>query len=331
MKTGEKSDAIAIREHLKALQKASWLSPAQRWWPNYLFHFTDVQSAANILRSNELLSRIRALSSGQMVVNGASPEILQRTDERHKDFVRLYFRPRIPTQYRNEGFRPKAERLLGGAHCPVPVYLLFDSASLLCRFGTLFADGNFAAGATPQSSAKSFEQIPFELVYHDSRFEASERDKIVYHRHAEVLVPQRLDLDTLRFVWCRSQAEYETLLYLLPPMARSRWLQRIGVSDSNLFFKHWSFVESVVLNSAQVRFNFNASTKTPGPFDIRVELTQVADGSKYLWEHDRYLANDSLILDNSNLSNATDYSIRLFLEGDLAFAGRYQEEIELPF
>ncbi len=332
MKNGEKPDAAAIRAHLNALKNAAWLSPAQKWWPSFLFHFTDIRNAVNVLRGNELLSRTRALVSHQMVVNGASPEILERTEERHKDFVRLYFRPRTPTQYRNEGFRPKADRLLGGAHCPVPVYFLFDAESVLCRAQTLFTDGNLAKGATtPRTDADSFRQIPFDLVYHDSWFEPVDRDKIVYHRHAEVLVPQRMDLETLRFIWCRSQAEYETLLYLLPPMTRSRWLKHIGLADSNLFFKHWSFVESAALSSTQARFNFNTSTKTPGPFKIRVELSQIADGAKYVWNDERYMANSTLALDTSKLSNATDYALRLFLEDDLAFAGRYQEEVELPF
>ena len=58
-------------------------------------------------------------------------------------------------------------------------------------------------------------------------FDPDERDKIVYHRNAEVLIPQRLGLEALLAIICRSQAEYQTLLYLLALWhARSRWVDQ---------------------------------------------------------------------------------------------------------
>ena len=243
MKTRSSTEVSQIRRHLHRLKQESWLGSARRWWPNYLFHCTDIQNVVQILKSGELLSRREAKETGQLRVDIAAPEIIDQTEDEWLDYVRLYFRPRTPTQYNNEGFRPK-EQWRYGAHCPVPVYFLFDSLSILSRAECRFTDGNLAAGAVPTSRIDQLRQIPFNMVYHDMWFDPSQHSTIVFHRNAEVLVPQRLDLGAVRLICCRSQAEYEALLYLLPPGTRSRWVKRIGVqSRLNLFFNRWTFVE----------------------------------------------------------------------------------------
>ncbi len=73
-----------------------------------------------------LLSRRQLEKSGKLLTDIAGPEIIESTPDEWKRFVRLYFRPRTPTQYRNEGIRPKGSLKLG-AHCPVPVIFLFDA------------------------------------------------------------------------------------------------------------------------------------------------------------------------------------------------------------
>jgi hypothetical protein len=332
MKPQEKQDAKEIRAHIDALKKAKWLGSARIWWPSYLFHFTDIQNAVNILTMGELLSRVEAEASNQIVTNGASPEVISQTEDQWKDHVRLYFRPRTPTQFRNEGFRPVSQQELGGAHCPVPIYLLFDSAAILSRQDALFSAGNLAAqGVQPYGDAESFKQIPFELVYHDTWFDPPDRGTVIFHRNAEVIVPKRLDLSSLQFVWCRSQAEYDTLLYLLPPNTRTRWVKQIGVDmRMNLFVKRWTYVEDAELNTTGFSFQFNKGTQAPGPFRARVTINETITNDKYEWGNDDYQANGVLRIGLSNLNAPQDYSVRLFLDDRLAFAGRYREDV-LPF
>jgi hypothetical protein len=328
----EKQDAKEIRAHIGALKKAQWLGPARSWWPSYLFHFTDIQNAVNILTMGELLSRAEALASNQIVTNGASPEVISQTEDQWKDYVRLYFRPRTPTQFRNEGFRPVSQHELGGAHCPVPIYLLFDSTAIVCRHDALFSAGNLAAqGVRPYGDAESFRQIPFEQVYHDTWFDPVDKGTVVFHRNAEVIVPKRLDLSSLQFIWCRSQAEYDTLLYLVPPNTRTRWVKQIGVDmRMNLFLKRWTFVEDAELNKTGLSFQFNKGTQTPGPFRALVAICETTTNDRYEWKNDGYQANDVLRIGLSALNAPQDYSVRLFLDAQLAFAGRYREDV-LPF
>ena len=319
-----------IRRHLAGLKEAPWLSSSRRWWPDYLFHCTDIQNAVSILGFGELLSRTQARLLGRLAVDIASPDIIARTDLESQDYVRLYFRPRTPTQFRNEGFRPVGQRSYD-SHCPVPIYFLLDAISVLSRSDCLFTEGNVASGAVPGSRIDELARIPFDLVYHNTWFAPADRDAIIYHRNAEVLVPQRLTLDCVSFIGCRSQAEYETLLRSLPSDTLARWVDKIGVQPGlQLFNNRWTFVERVKMSDESLVFRFNRETETPGPFDARIEITESLSGSKYTWHNSALDAADVLSLSLGNLRTPQTYSVSLWLDDHLAYAGRYQEDY-LPF
>ncbi|NOK63725.1 MAG: DUF4433 domain-containing protein [Chloroflexi bacterium AL-W] len=95
----------------------------RKWWPKYIYHFTDVNNAVQIITTGYLYSHAECEKQGIMVVDNASPEIINQTRLDYLNYVRLYFRPRTPTQYRNEGIRPFSKRELD-AHCPIPNFLL---------------------------------------------------------------------------------------------------------------------------------------------------------------------------------------------------------------
>ncbi len=318
-----------IRQHLANLRQADWLGPARQWWPDCLFHCTDITNAASILRQGELLSRSLAVSTSQLAVDIAAPEVIAHTNPQWQDYVRLYFRPKTPTQYQNEGFRPVGQREFD-SHCPVLVYFIFDALAVLSREDCLFTEGNAAAVAATPSGAVSFlKQIPFDLVYHDSWFDPSERRQIVHRRAAEVLVPQRMGLESLRYIGCRSPAERETLWYLLPRNTRSRWLRQIVIKPS-LFNRKWTFVERVEMSDTQLVFRFNRSSEPPGPFDAQVVLQDTAIGCEDRWHYEAYQAKATLEISLRNLRNSPDYTARLSLDNQLAYANRYQKD-DLPF
>ena len=333
----QKPDARIIARFLADLKKEAWLGTARRWWPDYVFHFTDIQNAVSILKTGVLLSRTEVEQRRLMSTDNASQEILGATEDEWKDYGRLYFRPRMPTQFRNEGFRPVGQRWQG-AHCPVPVYFLFDSKSVLSRADSQFTDGNLASGPIVFSDGADLEQIPFQSVYHDGRFEPQERDSIVFHRHAEVIVPKQMDIGALRYIVCRSQAEYETLLHLLPQSTLMRWRRIIRRDNqTRLFFKRWTYVESVELDSSYVVFHLSKAHQRKahqhldrGTFKADVSILDTLSGKSLgNWSDQEFMARGSLSL---NLSNGPcgDYSVRLWLDRHLAYADRYQED-DLPW
>jgi hypothetical protein len=66
-----------------------------------------MDNAIKILESGQLLSRKKLIEAGEMITDNASAEVIDNTDEAWKGYVRLYFRPRTPTQHNNQGFRPE--------------------------------------------------------------------------------------------------------------------------------------------------------------------------------------------------------------------------------
>lgn len=321
----EKVDAELFRRRLDSLRKRARLG-ARHWWPEYLFHFADISNVIAILKSGELLSRAEIGGQGGFT-DSASPDIIRQTKADWKDYVRFYFRPRTPTLYRNEGFRPGDRRHLGGAHCPVPIYLLFDFESVICREDARFSFGSLARrNAEVFSGAAEFEHMPFELIYHDSRFEADERNQIIFHRQAEVIVPQRMDIQALRLIWCRSQAEYETLRHELPPELWEQWKGRVTARmDYNLFNREWVYVESAWLGEDQAIFRFNPprSVMDIGLFDLRVEVIEAVTEKAYWWHQDDMGIGRQMTVDLSEVDIAQGYRLRLYIDGYLAYSGRY--------
>ena len=338
-----------IERHIESLRQAPWLGTARAWWPYFLFHCTDVRNVASILTSGELLSRVQATTAGKLATDIASPDIIERTSLRFQDYVRLYFRPRTPTQFRNEGFRPQGQ-LYSGAHCPVPVYFLFRAKEVLSRADSQFTAGNVAAMSPLMNDVHQLRLVPFADVYHDYMLPYSEvsdeaRRDIVRSRNAEVLIPQRLGLESVQMILCRTQAEYETLLHLLPKDVKDRWSTIIGVDTGmNLFHSKWTFVEQVEMSDRELIFRFNPDTLTPGPFRIEVNIevppnryVEVLDLSPYArypriyaWRSDEFQADKELRLSLSELEYADEYSVTLQLDDQLSFAGRH-DSADLPF
>lgn len=326
----QKKNSEKIIKFIKNLKIKFKLGTAQDWWPDYIYRVDNITAAAKILNMGKLLSRNAALSRNLIDKDCASSDVIGITDPKWLTYVRLYFRPRTPTQYANEGFRPP-DKLEYGAHCPIPIVMLFDSCDLLTRETTLFSDGNLAKNACVGDDYDFLKKIPFEKVYHNKWFDQDIRDDIIFRRHAEVVIPNELDLSALRFIGCRTQAEYETLIHLLNHNARKQWADKIGLgSKMHLHNKRWTFVESVELNHKTIEFQFNPSSETPGPFNARVDIEVLRTNDVYYWESSSYKADSNLTLDISNREYTDHYIVQLVLNNDLAYKNRFLE-IDTPF
>jgi len=322
-----KPDAARIAAHLDRLRQASWIGPARQWWPKFVFRFDDIQNAVRILTEGRLLCR----SKRGDAMETASQEVIGKTEEKWKDCVRLYFRPRTPTQYQVEGFRPQGQFGSLQAHMPVPIFLLFDAQDILTRKTTQFSDGNLAANPRVGENTDFLASIPFEKVYHDSWMTDEEKANIKFHRHAEVIVPEQLDLAALQFIWCRSEAECVALLNLLPPQVVKKYAAKIRQGRRpNLHFCKWSFVENVTLEQNRISFVFNTSTLTPGPFAALLRVQNLATSERYQWENDRFHAKEPLAVGIPQIQKPSAYDVRFTLDGAVAYAGRFTPKT-IPF
>ncbi|MBW2644697.1 MAG: DUF4433 domain-containing protein [Deltaproteobacteria bacterium] len=244
------------------------------WWPRYVYFFTDLRNAVSILEKGCLLSRDRAEGLDSIEVNGASREIIDQTREECLKFVRLYYRPRTPTQYRCEGIRPPGERWQD-AHCPVPVFFLFDAYEVMSRDDAQYSDGSMASPyAIYGPEEKDFDRIPFNKVFHYGRYDTRVEGDIKFHRHAELLIPGMLPLkENLKLIACRSHAERQSLLYLLPPSFRKQWQSNlIRIGDSSMYERQWAYVNTVETENQEITFHFNRNSQHAGQFEATVFL-----------------------------------------------------------
>jgi len=335
MSISKKADYQGFVEHCEYLQQ-SLSGHCKPWWPKFIFHYTDLENATSILETRCIYSREAALRAGVMKNDNASATVMGRTTDDVKTHARFYFRPRTPTQFRNEGIRAKQDLALE-SNCPVPVFFLLDAVDVLTRKDTVFCAGSAYYGWPHLSSAVEFSAMPFDLIYHDGRCSDLERAAIVNHRHAEVLVPGQLAVDRsiLRFIVCRSPAEKSTLLDSLSADARAYWGDRVSCSPSlQLFFGRWTYVVEATLGRTEASFLFNVNSESKKPFDLRVEFLEVATGTVYSWDEigsSRIEDDGNLKLDLRNMKCPDHYTCTLLIDGHVAFRGGYVEEPNLPF
>jgi len=227
----------------------------QHTWTKFIFHFSDIHNIASVLNSGQLYSRAKAIELGLMQNDNANRDVIDNTVEKYKDYVRLYFGAKTPTQYMNEGIKPR-DKIVNNAHCPVPVFLLFDFVKLLSSEKVFFSGGNLASkGVDVYSNIEDLERLEFNYIYHREPLPSDSLKKhIQYCRHAEVLVPYQVDIDSfLKYIYVRSQAEKETLLYSLDEEVAKQLNNKIIIfSKDGLFWAKEFFINSVTLKENKI-------------------------------------------------------------------------------
>ncbi len=332
-----KQSEQAFRDFLHKLAAQDWVRRTERrWWPNFVFHYTDIRNAVQILQDGKLYSRLQAERLGKLVISSGSPDILSGTSLAIQDCVRFYFRPKTPTQFHAEGVH--STQSLGksrfpNAHCPTPVFFLFDAPTIFSRPNVRFSDrGLGGKGYRLGATVAELKTLPWKKIYHQGRIDRSDPERaheIVACRNAEVIIPQELDLQALRFIYCRSEAEKDTLLHLLSPKLRQQFQSKVLASNrSELFFRRRTFVESATLLNDRVHLRFSPDTECPGPFHLQIKITS----------HQTFLQSDKqhFILGPSYEYVITfprsflHYTIQMTLDDHLVYANTFGD-ISLPF
>jgi len=330
MNRDEKPDAEEIRAFLRNLKAEPWLDKQQRHWPGFLFHVTNIDNAVSILTRGELLSRAEAMRHGVMIHENANPDIIAHTHSNTRESVRLYFRPRTPTAYRNEGIRPIAHQ--GPEHVPVPVAFVFRAGDVLTRRNVSFSDGSLARSspgrrASQGSDIAFLRSIPFRDVYHYGSIEDGRNDEITFRRHAEVIVPDRLALDSsFAAVRTRSFAELETLRYLLGKdnrLALDRYGDRIANNnaDARLFHGQWTYLQRVTYDSGRILFEFNHNATAGATFTLEVTFRFILDKEPFMrWMDPAFPAKAPLSITLPAWEQSdSDLHVCLKLDGCLAY------------
>lgn len=317
-----KPDASRIEAFIGDLATSVSLDPARAWWPDYLFHTTELRNAVEILESGKLLSR-RDIGNNMSWEN-ANHEIIDHTPPDVQQMARFYFRPRTPMTHNNEGFRTSANRH-PHAYCPLPVVLVFRSIPILTARGTQFSDGNCSSGKTRRGETAEFLQsLPFDDIYHDTAWLSEESgNRIRHHRQAEVLVPSPFEIRPHQLqIRVRSTAERETLLSQLEHQTANRYRNQIQVANkAPLFHKQWTYIESVSALGNVLTIRFNESTADSNDFAIRFSFSSLDKTSQAESEIRQATTQPlQLSLRGSGLEKEP-FRLRIDLDGDHAYSG----------
>ena len=304
-----KRDANGFKRYLSDLRGEPWLGE-RHWWTYFLFTYFDVEHVVDILQAGEIAPKTEKVRHGSW-----------------DHTVRLNFRPRTPDLFGCEGFRPEPTQPTH--YIPVPVYLLFDLEAVVTLADTRFSEGDVFQTPKTFSTASAFRDLPFHRIYHDTWFRPNERDEILSARRAQVIVPHSVGLQHLRHIWCRSSAEQETLLHLLPSSFRDQWGSKITVrKDYDLFHSKWVYVEQATLSAQGAFFHFNACQSSAedecGPFEIRAEISSATTLETI--DLGEVMPRDNFALDLSAYDLRAGYTLRLYLDDALAYANRFEGE-----
>ena len=213
---------------------------------------------------------------------------------------------------------------------PVPVYLMF-SVRLLEYVGVEASQGRLRGDTETGGSFEFLSSLEFRDIYHDESVGPKgsiRRGEILNARHSEILVPERLNLEHLRYIVCRSEAERDTLLNLLSGPAQTRWVSVIIVDEGrgNLFFKRGTFVEGYELGSERINIQFyaNCSPEFKGPFDVGAI---VDSGGREMRGAIRDYVVKSTPVTFTLPRRIERYGVRVTLNEELALLGTYDDGV----
>ncbi len=176
----------------------------QEYRIDYLYHMTAIENLTSILK-NGLLSHEEAHKQKLVHTDISDPHV-QDLRFNLKDpfygkalhsYVPLYFSPRNPMLYRRRELQDD-------------IIILGIDPKLLLEPDVCFTDGNAAARDTYfYRGVEMLGQLPWDIIHAESwsNFENGKRIKC-----AEVLVPAKISIEKILFIFCRSSKHRENII-----------------------------------------------------------------------------------------------------------------------
>ena len=222
---------------------------------------------------------------GIMLNDNASRAVMEATNFENTYYGRLYFRPLTPTQYHNEGYKPISARKSDiNASCPVPVFFCLSSVATLNYQGTQFAEKGIAGHRFDfKTGENAFANLNFSKIYHEGWYDTATDSDMKKYRHSEIIRQGGFPLEPLlKCILCRTQAEKETILYLLKSYSirtYNSYKDRILYKPKlKCFWNNGIFIKRVYLagDMLQVEFNepelrYNGS-EDKIPFQVAIDV-----------------------------------------------------------
>lgn len=273
------------------------LNNSINWWPLYLYHFTNILNAVSIIEKEYIFGRSLAINKSLMASDNASSNIIEITNEEVARYARLYMRPKTPTQYYNEGYKPKHIRDSDlNANCPIPIFFILDAEKVLSMNNVYFVEKGLAGDSYKRelllSGADNFAKLNFDKIFHNGPYDQG--NDIKKYRHTEVIREEGIPITkVIKGIACRSAAERQTLLYLLKRRSEEKYNKYKNIisykPDIDLFYNNGIFIKSVRYEQDTFYFELNDSTRRYNiinangkDVDMRVNIDWLGDNLEVL-------------------------------------------------
>ena len=215
----------------------------------------------SILNSGKLYSRDKVKELKLLKTDIANDDVINHTSEKVDKYARLYFGAKTPTMYNNEGLIPKND-IQNNAHCPIPIFLLFDFVDVLSLDGIWFSNGNMGVDENRievYNDIRKLNNLEWEYIYHrESLYQLENARHINYCRNAEVLVQHELNVyDALKWICVRSKADKDSLLNLVSKSTQKKIKDKIKIfTGDGLFHNKRLYIDNVRINKEQINIEF---------------------------------------------------------------------------
>ena len=183
----------------------------------FIYHFTHMFNAIEVMKSRKILSRNRATELGLLKYDAAG-SVVHRSSKAHP-YARFYYRTGTQTQFYNECLGKQyntkyyeSARGNGLPMCPMPVFFKFDLQEVLTKFPNLCS---YSTGNLQTNWARIYKVIedPANIdayhLYSSNNYEKVVRDK----KQQEFLIKSEFDFSKLNDyqIICYDREETEIL------------------------------------------------------------------------------------------------------------------------
>lgn len=307
-------DSMTYEEIIKKQRKL--LPKSRNWWPLYFYHFTDMQNALGIIDKGWIFGRHIATENNLMKNDNASSSVISLSTSNIQEYARLYFRPKTPTQFHSEGYKPEPVRKADiNASCPIPVFFFLDAEKILNMEETKFSEVSCAVlgNLNLMTGEDNFSKLAFDKIFHEGSFNNQDKSDIIKHRHAEVVRLGGIPInDCLKGIVCRSRAEKQTLLYILRNQYYEKYIKYrksiIYNPQLDMFFNNGIFVKEIRYdNSLHILLNDSSKRKT---YNNKNTMINVKIAVYYL-DNDQNIINRKLYYCESDYLNTQEFNVPL--------------------
>jgi hypothetical protein len=229
-------------------------------WAGYIYHFTHISNAVEIIKNSKILSRNKATYFAD-----AAGSVVGRRDTAH-EFARFYFRPQTPTQFYNEALGKDINSgywgwtrgpsgswtevwksnfstalTLGLPKCPIPVFFRYDLQEVLLKMRSkcYMSNGNMQTNrAIVKPVAQMISKFNFKDIYSTIR-NTSDDDYRTYINYSqqEFLIKEEFNFSSLKSfnIIVKSEIDKQELINRIG--VNNKLVNKIFTDDfsSNLF------------------------------------------------------------------------------------------------